>query len=98
MQMAGGSLAEFISNLDQLHVGVREAMPTASMPRFRLVEASDTELVVAYVSSRAGLEPFVCGLIRGLLRRFGHNGTVSRAQQGPNHEIWFRVILAPGQP
>lgn len=93
MQMSGGSLAEFISGLDQIHVAVREALPSALLPKFRLVEASSTELVFAYISQRAGLEPFVCGLFQGLLLRFGHDGTVSRVQREPDHEIWFRVIL-----
>ncbi len=93
MQMAGGSLAEFIASLDRIHVAVREALPSALLPKFRLVEASGTELVFAYVSQREGLEPFVCGLFQGLLLRFGHDGTVSRVQREPDHEIWFRVIL-----
>lgn len=93
MGIAGETLPEFIENLDRLHVGVREAMPNARTPRFRMVQAGNTEMTVAYDSTRAGLEPFVTGLLCGLLRRFGHDGTVKRTSGGSNQEIWFRVTF-----
>lgn len=95
MRIAGSTLADFITNLDRLHMGVREAMPTADTPRFRLVRNEGGALVVAYASNRQGLESFVRGLLQGLLRRFGHSGSVARLNEGPNHEAWFRVVLDP---
>ena len=93
MRIAGATFPEFIENLDRLHVGVREAIPNARTPRFRVVQADNTEITVAYYSTRAGLEPFVTGLLCGLLRRFGLDGTVKRTSGGSNDEIWFRVTF-----
>lgn len=76
MDFAGRDLASFIANLDRMHVAVVSAMPQARAPQFALVDASDDMLEVSYRSTRQGLEPFVHGLLEGLLDHFGHNGTV----------------------
>lgn len=93
MRGAGEDLEAFIGNLDRLHVGVRDALPGARTPGFRLVEAAAGRLVVGYRSSRPGLEPFVQGLLQGLLDRFGLRGTVARTGSLRNDEILYRIHL-----
>lgn len=91
MQASGDDIAGFISNLDRLHAGVREALPSARTPRFRVIQATGSTLMVGYSSTRAGLDPFVRGLLQGLLRRFGHEGSVIDAQSPHNDETYFLV-------
>lgn len=81
MDFTGKNLATFIGNLNRMHQAVLLAMPNADVPSFELVESRPGELIVDYRSSRTGLEPFVTGLLEGLLRRFGHKGSVSLAER-----------------
>lgn len=76
MRMAGDTLEEFVSNLDRMHEGVLDGLPGAITPRFELRASEAGRLVVRYISPRKGLEPFVGGLLRGLLDRFGLRGEV----------------------
>lgn len=89
----GGDLATFIRNLDRLHVGVRDALPGVRTPRFRLVEETDESLLVAYSSSRPGLDPYVRGLLQGLLRRFHVCGAVEPSLAPDNGETHYRIRL-----
>lgn len=93
MSLAGATLPEFIAGLDKMHVGVNEAIPEASMPSFRLLSVSGRELIVGYTSGRSGLEPFVNGLLRGLLTHFGHTGTVEQLARDANAGTKFRIVL-----
>lgn len=77
MDFTGKDIATFVANLDRMHHAVVVAMPNARVPSFRLAEQSDTELIIEYRSERTGLEPFVVGLLEGLLIRFGHCGSVA---------------------
>ena len=77
MAMAGATLDEFLSNLDRMHAGIESAMPGARMPSFELVRNSGSTLDVIYRSPREGLEPFVRGLMIGLLNHFGEAGDVN---------------------
>lgn len=77
MRMAGDTLEEFFSNLDRMHEGVMDGLQGARMPRFQLLTSEAGQLAVRYISHRQGLEPFVGGLLQGLLDRFGLVGEVS---------------------
>ncbi len=70
MQSAGGSFVEFIRNLDALHTRVKLSFPNLQPPSFQVAEESDRSLVLHYHSHRAGLAPFVVGLLKGLASRF----------------------------
>lgn len=93
MRAAGETLPQFISNLDRLHTGVRDALPTALTPSFRLIRATETEVLVGYASTREGLGPFVQGLLQALVRRFGHKGEVAPAPGEREGELCFRLSL-----
>lgn len=91
MRAAGDTLPDFIRNLDRLHTGVRDALPTALTPRFRLVSDSGDEIRVGYASTRNDLEPFVQGLLQGLARRFGREGAVTIVPSERAGEVCFRI-------
>lgn len=76
MNFTGRSLEQFIENLDRMHQAVLAAMPEAKVPSFAVLDQQDGQLRVRYQSERTGLEPFVIGLLHGLLERFGMTGHV----------------------
>jgi len=83
MDFAGRDLPDFIRNLNRMHRALQDVMPEAQMPSFGLIEETDGKLLVEYRSTRSGLEPFVTGLLEGLLLRFGNVGSV---QQIDHHD------------
>ncbi len=77
LAMAGDDLETFLGNLDRMHSSISSTMPSAVMPSFLLGRTAEGGLLVAYRSERAGLAPFVKGLLRSVLERFGQTGEVS---------------------
>ena len=51
--------------------------PKLQPPEFKVFEVQTASLRLLYYSHRAGLEPFVVGLLQGLGKRFGTPATVS---------------------
>lgn len=88
MDMLGDNLEEFIENLDRMHAGIKATMPQASMPRFELLASNDGDLHVLYQSERSGLTPFVVGLLRGLMARFGVVGDVTGQKETPEGVVF----------
>ena len=78
MDFTGRDLATFLKNLDRMHHSVAAAMPKARLPSFTLIEQDSGHFLVQYRSERNGLEPFVSGLLEGLLEWFSLTGEVQR--------------------
>jgi guanylate cyclase soluble subunit beta len=76
MTMAGDDLFDFCRNLDRMHASIQVSLTDVDVPSFRVLEIGETFIRIAYISNRSGLEPFVTGLLEGLLQRFGHRGEV----------------------
>lgn len=98
LDFLGCDLANFISNLDRMHVSIQSAMPSARMPSFTVIEAQPGFISLVYGSDREGLEPFVSGLFKGLLTRFGLTGTVAcvgRRNSGIQFDLAFTRHHAP---
>ena len=76
MKMAGSTLPEFLGNLDRMHASIQVSLTGAILPTFEMTSASASEIHLVYRSQRTGLEPFVKGLMQGLLRQFHTNGQV----------------------
>jgi guanylate cyclase soluble subunit beta len=93
MDFTGRDIATFIGNLDRMHQAVQAAMPEARVPSFRLVEQSPECLKVQYRSEREGLEPFVIGLLEGLLDRFETAGSVEMLS-GAGNAAEFAIHIA----
>jgi hypothetical protein len=77
LDMAGGDLETFISNLDRMHASIKSNMPKASLPGFEVVESSPAAIHVLYRSERVGLAPFVQGILAAVAERFGEPVRVS---------------------
>lgn len=93
MNFTGQNLATFVSNLDRLHLAVGAAMPDAQLPAFATLESQPGHLVVEYRSNRIGMEPFVMGLLEGLMNRFHTHGKIEVASRGENSiifDIWYQ--------
>ncbi len=70
MSMMGGSLDEFLDNLDSMHARIGGTMPELVPPGFEREPQEDGSSILHYRSEREGLAPMVIGLIKGLARRF----------------------------
>lgn len=92
MRMNGDTLAEFLSNLDRMHATIQRVLPETRMPSFHLESSSATYVNVLYQSDRAGLEPFVRGLLQGLMIRFGDTGDITHEPTADG--IRFSIALA----
>jgi guanylate cyclase soluble subunit beta len=76
MRMAGSDLLEFVGNLDRMHSSIQVTLTNAKLPTFELVSADTSEIRLIYRSKRVGLDPFVKGLMQGLMRHFNTTGHV----------------------
>lgn len=64
---AGGTtLSEFLLNLPSFHSRLTLIFPNLEPPTFKVKEFNDNSLHLLYFSHRAGLTPFVIGLLKGL--------------------------------
>lgn len=69
-EMSGDSFVGFIKNLNDLHTRVEQMMPDLAPPSFIVTDETDGQFTLQYHSKRAGLQPMVQGLVRGLGKHF----------------------------
>jgi len=93
MEMVGKTLPEFLGNLDRMHASIQVSLPGARLPTFEVTSADASEIRLIYRSQRVGLEPFVKGLMQGLLRHFR---TPGRVDIGPRDATGARVLIRLG--
>lgn len=91
MRMNGDTLAEFLDNLDRMHATIQRVLPETRMPSFHVADIGAAHIDVLYASERTGLEPFVSGLLEGLMERFGNEGVVTR--EVTSGGVRFRIIM-----
>lgn len=97
MDFAGKDIVTFLANLDRLHQAVVAAMPGTVVPSFKVTLNQPGRLRVRYTSEREGLEPFVVGLLEGLLARFGCKGQVEQIlgnANTPEFELTYAQLEA----
>lgn len=82
LELSGGSLHEFLSNLDNLHTRVGLSLPDLQPPSFECREVGPGRFELYYRSSRDGLAPMVVGLVKGLAERFSVEVEVRQTGQG----------------
>lgn len=70
MSLYGDSVPEFLDNMDSLHAQIRLTFPELRPPSITCESTPNGQLIVSYVSERAGLAPMLVGLVRGLGKRF----------------------------
>jgi hypothetical protein len=66
LHSAGKGLRGFLVNLPNFHSRVMLYYPEITPPEFKVIDQSETELLVYYYSKRPGLHPFVSGILEGL--------------------------------
>jgi len=81
----GGSVVEFLSNLNHLHDRITTIFPGYIPPYFEVEEENDNTIVI-YESEREGLTPFVTGLLKGLAEHFNETVDVLSITPLPNGE------------
>ena len=70
LQVLGGSLRDFIGNLDALHDHLGSIYPEMCAPSFRVSDReSDGALILHYYSEREGLEHIVIGIVKTVARK-----------------------------
>jgi guanylate cyclase soluble subunit beta len=64
----GSNLAQFLLNLNNLHLHLSMGMPAMSAPAFRVTEIKPESLKLHYYSKRPGLWPIVKGVLQALAK------------------------------
>lgn len=98
MSFAGSSFAEFLSNLDRMHDRVATMFHNLQQPSFEVEELDRSNLKLHYRSHRAGLAPFVEGLIGGLGERFGVRVEVAHSREGTGDDEHDVFTIRYGAP
>ena len=70
MASGGASLREFLLNLPNFHARLSMIFPHLAPPQFEISDVGERSLRLHYISDRAGLAPFVKGLVQGLGQMF----------------------------
>jgi len=99
LEAGGSSLPEFLSNLPGFHARVALIYPDLTPPTFRVSDVTDTSLHLHYYSHRAGLQPFVTGIVKGLAAMFAteaHTTALHLRELGADHdEFLVHWTVAP---
>lgn len=77
LDASGPTLPAFLRNLPTFHTRVSLALPALRPPTFTVLEEGVSHLRLRYESERAGLAPFVEGLLDGLAEHYGTNVRVA---------------------
>jgi hypothetical protein len=95
LNAAGGSLRDFLGQLNQMHGRIETVFPHMTLPCFEVEDVSEREMLLHYVSEREGLAPMVTGLVRGLAKRFGQAVDVAhvKARSADDRKDVFRITL-----
>ncbi len=89
MACGGRTFREFLLNLPNFHQRVSLLLPHLDPPEFRCSDIQDHSAHLHYYSRRAGLSPFVIGLLKGLGQMFDTPVSVSLAasrSDGADHD------------
>lgn len=93
--MLGGTLRDFMSNLDALHDHLGAVYPGMQAPSFRVSDREeDGALILHYYSSRQGLEYIVIGLVTAIARKLLHTEIsveIIKQKQHPGDDVQFAI-------
>lgn len=92
LKAAGSNLAEFLSNMDNMHSRISSTFTKASPPSFRVEKLGEGELRLHYITHRDGLAPLVEGLLAGLGKMFNTPVTTTLEASkagGADHDIFI---------
>lgn len=92
MASGGSTLKEFLLNLPNFHARLSMIFPHLAPPEFAVSNVGEKSLTLHYMSNRAGLTPFMRGLIVGLGKMFETPVEVELAvakTSGADHDEFF---------
>ena len=97
IRTVGSTFFEFIATLNGLHARLSSLFPMLRPPGLRLSDITATSARLHYTSQRAGLAPFVIGLLKGLGRHFDVQVTavLDKAKADGHDHDEFLVTIAP---
>lgn len=95
LRMAGDDLPTLLNNIEAMHERMASVLPGAHAASLRVLSQEPALIRLAYRSERRGLEPFVQGLLRGVLTRFGLNGEVRVARRVADGADFAIILEAP---
>jgi hypothetical protein len=98
MHSMAGSVRELLPALNDLHTRIALSFPGVNMPQFRTEPDPGGGVRVHYFSSRAGLGPFVQGVLEGMGAMYGEMVQVTQVEDraaGASHDV-FLVEFAGG--
>lgn len=91
IEMAGDTLPDFLSNLDELHSRVGVQFPELKPPEFNCEQVNGQNIELHYQSTREGLAPMVHGLLEGVGEHFQQSVQVTQVedrQAGADHDVF----------
>ena len=99
MYCLGDSLAEFLINLNNLHMHLSMSLPNMVAPAFRCENITPTSLELHYHSPRPALWPIVKGIVLACSEQMFHHSAdveliLSREAGTSDHEV-FRITFPP---
>ncbi len=99
LDLWGTTFVEFVSNLDSLHARVAETFTELEPPRFCVEAVTEGRVRIFYSSRRAGLAPFVRGLLSGLGKRFDTElKIVEELAPSPREAVFLVDVVTPALP
>jgi hypothetical protein len=92
----GTDVVSVLSNLDQMHARLQSLYPELRPPSFTVADEGSDSFEVHYSSERAGLAPFVVGLLEGLGDLYGTPAEVHHVSAPSSEQRYdvFRMTLA----
>ncbi len=92
---AGSNAGEFLMNLPSFHNRVMLIYPKIKAPEFVVRKLSDSVFEIDYYSERAGLQPFVLGLLKGIAGLFEADASVEliKAKTNIKEPDTFRFLV-----
>ncbi len=97
LKVSGSDFVSLLQNLDLLHARISRSYPELKPPAFQCTDRQPGSLLLHYRSDRAGLTPFVVGLVKGVGKMFQTDvrvKVVSEKSQGADHDV-FHVEYEP---
>ncbi len=96
LELAGGSVSEFLQGLDHMHTRVALSFPDLKPPSFECSDITNSGLRLHYYSDRPGLAPFVIGLVKGVGEHFGQKVDVTHERSkadGAEHDEFIVTFV-----
>lgn len=93
MASTGTGFTSFLENVDGMHSRIKATMPALNPPSFRVKRLGDDKIQIDYFSNRAGLLPFVEGLLSGLGTYYKQSFKLTHVSKENNPLPSERMIL-----